>query len=80
MTGMRRATLILPACLILASCADNGPLDFHRVKPYERGTLAEEAMRLGGDPVDAYIDGHLYSSREASTGGSAVGTGGCGCN
>ncbi|MFA9462208.1 DUF4266 domain-containing protein [Thiohalorhabdus methylotrophus] len=80
MRGARRTVLPLLAALLLSACANNGPMDFRKVKAWERGTLAEESMRLGGDPVDAYVDEHTYFSKEASTGGSGVGAGGCGCN
>ena len=50
------------------------------VQPWERGTLAEPGMAVDGHPVDAYVDSHIYFSREAATGGTGVGGGGCGCN
>lgn len=50
------------------------------VQPWERGTLAEPGMELGGDPIDAYVDNHIYFSREAAVGSGGVGGGGCGCN
>lgn len=77
---MHRLLPLLAGALLLAGCANNGLLDFQQVRPWERGTLAEDAMRLGGDPVDGYVDEHIYFSKEASTGGSGVGAGGCGCN
>ena len=80
MTSRLRRLLPLAAVLLLSSCAKNGILDFQQVRAWERGTLAEDAMQLEGDPVDAYVDEHIYFSKEASTGGSGVGAGGCGCN
>lgn len=50
------------------------------VQPWERGTLAEPGMELGGDAIDAYVDNHIYFSREAAVGSGGVGGGGCGCN
>jgi hypothetical protein len=38
------------------------------------------ALAVAGDPVDAALDAHIYSSKEASTGGAGLGGGGCGCN
>ena len=50
------------------------------VQPWQRGTLAEAAMRSDRDPLgDRFMD-HTYFSREAATGGRGVGGGGCGCN
>lgn len=80
MNGFSRMLAVAGIALLLTGCARNGPLDFRSVQPWERGTLAKDSMRLEGDPVDAYVDEHTYFSKEASTGGSGVGAGGCGCN
>jgi hypothetical protein len=64
----------LLAALGLAGCAGVG------VQPWERDLLAQDAMAVGGDPLDAAIDAHIYFSKEASTGGLGLGGGGCGCN
>ncbi|WP_428243704.1 DUF4266 domain-containing protein [Gynuella sp.] len=53
---------------------------YENVKPWEKGILAKDSMALSGDPLDSYVDGHIYFSKEASTGGTSVGGGGCGCN
>lgn len=50
------------------------------VRPWERGLLADDAMRLDSDPLDWSIDDHIYFSKEASSGGRGFGGGGCGCN
>lgn len=50
------------------------------VRPWERGLLAHDAMRLDSDPLDLAIDDHIYFSKEASSGGRGFGGGGCGCN
>jgi len=50
------------------------------VRPWERGLLAADAMRLDADPLDLSIDDHIYFSKEASSGGRGFGGGGCGCN
>ncbi len=50
------------------------------VKPWQKGILAKPEMELAGDPIDKYVDEHIYFSKEGSTGGSSVGGGGCGCN
>ena len=50
------------------------------VKPWQRETLADPIMQGGRDSVARAQMDHVYFSREAATGGSAVGGGGCGCN
>ena len=50
------------------------------VKPWQRNILAEDGMQLVPDSMDAYVDEHIYFSKEASKGGSGIGGGGCGCN
>ena len=72
---MRKTTRLVPSIILLLltiGCAT--------VKPWQRGTLAREDMQLGGDPMDAAIDDHVYFSREASSGGRGFAGGGCGCN
>jgi len=51
------------------------------VKPWEKGTLAKETMKEGGNNalIKKYEE-HIYFSKEASKGGSGVAGGGCGCN
>jgi hypothetical protein len=50
------------------------------VKPWQRGTLADETMRPDRDPIGTAMTEHVYFSREAAAGGRGVGGGGCGCN
>ena len=50
------------------------------VQPWERGLLADPAMRLLANPLEAEMDDHIYFSKEASSGGRGFGGGGCGCN
>lgn len=49
-------------------------------KPWERGELARADMLLQGDGLETRFNEHIYASKEAASGGSAVGGGGCGCN
>jgi hypothetical protein len=50
------------------------------VKPWEREALADPIMQPDRDPIaKAQLD-HVYFSREAASGGTTVGGGGCGCN
>ncbi len=64
--------VILPAMLALSACAP--------VQPWERGRLAQPQMALDGDFLLSAMDGHIYSSKEAASGGAGAAGGGCGCN
>lgn len=69
----------LIACLtvvLMSSCSQQ----LVRVKPYERGHLANPLMDAGRDPLLLTMTQHAYFSREAAFGGGGVGGGGCGCN
>jgi len=72
-----RLLLIFILTISLQACA---AFKIEQVKPWQKGTLAEEAMQLDSDPTESFADEHIYFSREASTGGKGVGGGGCGCN
>jgi hypothetical protein len=50
------------------------------VKPWQRETLADPIMQPGRNPIAASQLDHIYFSREAASGGTTVGGGGCGCN
>jgi len=50
------------------------------VAPYDRGYLAENGMKWEIDSREAKLAGHVYTSKEASSGGSGAAGGGCGCN
>jgi hypothetical protein len=49
-------------------------------QPWEKGTLARPEMQFDADPLDTKITQHIYTSKEAATGGYGAGGGGCGCN
>lgn len=70
---MRQGVLML---MLLSLCAcSSEPL-----KPWDRDLLAEKKMQLVPDPIENYLDEHIYFSKEASFGGQGVGGAGCGCN
>lgn len=50
------------------------------VKPWEKSILSKPSMQLVADEIENALDEHIYFSKEASTGGQAIGGGGCGCN
>jgi len=71
----------LISCLVVTGCASGGKIfSVSDVKPWERGTLARDDMQLITDAMDQSVDDHIYFSKEASTGGSSIQGGGCGCN
>lgn len=63
-------------CFVLLSSA----CSMQPVKPWERDILAQKKMQLVSNPLEAYLDEHIYYSKESSSGGSGIGGGGCGCN
>jgi hypothetical protein len=77
-TGYGRRWLALACALLLlvllSGCAGVG------VQPWERDLLAQDAMAVDANPITTAVDGHIYFSKEASTGGLGTGGGGCGCN
>jgi hypothetical protein len=66
--------------IVLGSAAIAGGCTSLGVKPWQRDVLARPDMQLGGRPLDAAIDDHMYFSKEASSGGRSFAGGGCGCN
>ncbi len=49
------------------------------VSPSQRGMLSKADMQFDFDRAGSAISGHTYASKEAASGGKAVGGGGCGC-
>ena len=68
----RGALLVLLMMTGLAGCSS--------VQPWEKQNLAKPEMTFEGDRLDTGYTEHIYSSKEASSGGAGVGGGGCGCN
>jgi len=66
--------------LSLVALTLGGATGCQRVKPWQRGTLAQYIMRSDRDPIGETQAEHIYFSREAASGGRGVGGGGCGCN
>ncbi len=65
--------ILLNACSHTAKQASTG------VQPWEKDLLAKPEMQLN-HPFDTASDGHIYFSKEASSGGQGFAAGGCGCN
>ena len=73
-TAMKTTFILGLAALALLTGCEN-------VKPWQRGTLADEAMNSGErNRANIALNEHVWFSREAATGGRGVAGGGCGCN
>jgi len=68
---------LISAAGALSGCATTKAV---RVKPWERGLLADPTMNPNRDPLSTAMIEHVYFSREAAAGGRGVGGAGCGCN
>lgn len=77
MRGFLAVLLIIWGCASLAACSHFQP---QAVKPWQRGVLARDNMQLVTNPVQEGLNEHIYFSKEAASGGSGIGGGGCGCN
>ena len=64
----------------LVLMALQGCMHIQSVEPWQKGNLAKPEMTFDDDPLERGYREHIYSSKEASAGGSGVGGGGCGCN
>jgi len=71
---MRARLLTAMVLALLSGCA------LKPVQAWEKGELARADMLIQGDPLETRFNEHIYTSKEAASGGSAVGGGGCGCN
>ncbi|ELX12001.1 putative lipoprotein [Janthinobacterium sp. HH01] len=70
-----KTLLLIALAAGLSGCASLG-----QVQPWEKGTLARTEMTFNDGHMFTRFDDHIYTSREASSGGAGVGGGGCGCN
>jgi hypothetical protein len=59
----------------VAGCATVQP-----PRAWEKAALTRPQMQLDADPLDGKLQQHIYTSKEAASGGYGVGGGGCGCN
>jgi len=76
---MKLITLLV--CLLISACSTMNNMSLgEEVKPWEKDVLAQPAMQFPQDKMFSYSDDHIFFSKEASTGGTGVGGGGCGCN
>ena len=77
---MQKISIILIS-LLMSACSTLKNMNVSEdVKPWEKDILAQQAMQFPQDKMFSFSDGHIFFSKEASTGGTGVGGGGCGCN
>lgn len=77
----RCATRGLPMLALLGALAcSSGCALIQPVAPWQKGVLARPEMSFEADRLESAFNEHVYSSKEAASGGSGVGGGGCGCN
>jgi hypothetical protein len=67
-------------CAVVVTSLMSGCSSITPVNAWEKADLAKPEMTFESDVLDAKFTDHIYFSREAATGGSGVGGGGCGCN
>jgi hypothetical protein len=79
MSATRGLLLSALAAAGAALCGCSSPSAV-RVKPWERATLADDAMNPDRDALGSAMMDHVNFSREAASGGRGVGGSGCGCN
>jgi hypothetical protein len=72
--------VVLAGCSLLALLTMSGLSGCSSVQPWEKQNLAKPEMTFDRDALDTGYTEHIYSSKEAASGGSGVGGGGCGCN
>lgn len=64
--GLATALLALTGCV--------------HVQPWQRGDLARPGMAFESDPLLTTYRQHVAVSKEAASGDTTLGGGGCGCN
>lgn len=65
---------------VLALLGASGCAHIEPVEAWQKGTLARPEMRFGADRFETQFGEHVYSSKEAASGGTGEAGGGCGCN
>lgn len=72
--------IVMAGASLLALLTMSGLSGCSSVQPWEKQNLAKPEMTFERDPLDTGYTEHIFSSKEAASGGSGVGGGGCGCN
>lgn len=79
---MRRDALatVVRGSVLALSAALCGCVTLETVQPWEKHFLARPDMAFDDARLERGFAEHVYFSKEAASGGGAVGGGGCGCN
>jgi Domain of unknown function (DUF4266) len=77
---LRRFSLVAALGVIAALGTGCTTTSAVRVRPWERGNLADATMNPDRDPLASALSDHVNFAREAANGGKGVGGSGCGCN
>lgn len=77
---MRIQLLVRSIPAIVFVCITCACSSIGNVQPWEKGTLARPEMTFKANSLESRYSDHIYTSREAASGGAGVGAGGCGCN
>ncbi|HSW07948.1 DUF4266 domain-containing protein [Aquabacterium sp.] len=77
--GRGRSGAVLGLAAAMLACGSGCAL-LQPVAPWQKGVLARPEMSFEADRLEAAVNNHVYSSKEAASGGNGVGGGGCGCN
>jgi len=77
---LAKTFLLLAAAALAAAFSGCTAAQAVRVRPWERGALADYSMDPNRDPLATAMNEHVFFSREAASGGRGVGGAGCGCN
>lgn len=70
-----KVLVFMTGLLALQGCSS-----IEEVPAWERGYLAKTGMQWEAFTREGRLAGHVYTSKEASSGGSNTAGGGCGCN
>lgn len=69
----KRIVLATMVTMLMSGCVTT-------VEPWEREILAKKSMAWEPDGMQSAFKQHVYTSKEATTGGTSTTGGGCGCN
>ena len=70
--GLSRKLPVLLLALLFSACT--------HVEAWQKERLAARHMSFEPTPLESTARQHMYTSREAASGGYGIGGGGCGCN
>ena len=67
-----RSALLLSLSMAISACT--------HVEAWQKERIAARHMRFDSTPLESTARQHMYTSREAASGGYGISGGGCGCN